>query len=50
MLHHLDETATAELVQNALEQVYSAGKTLTRDVGGNSGTKAFAQAVIAALA
>ncbi len=50
MLHHLDETATAELVQKALEQVYTEGKTLTRDVGGSSGTQAFAQAVISALA
>jgi isocitrate dehydrogenase (NAD+) len=49
MLHHLDETATAELVQKALEQVYTEGKTLTRDVGGNSGTQAFAQSIIAAL-
>ncbi len=50
MLHHLDEAATADLVQNALERVYAEGKTLTRDVGGTSGTQAFAQAVIAALA
>lgn len=49
MLHHIDEAATAELVQKALEKVYSEGKTLTKDVGGSSGTKAFAQAVVAAL-
>ncbi len=49
MLHHLAETATAERVQTALEHVYTQGKTLTRDVGGTSGTRAFADAVIAAL-
>jgi isocitrate dehydrogenase (NAD+) len=49
MLHHIEEKATAELVQKALESVYSEGKTLTKDVGGTSGTKAFAAAVIAAL-
>jgi len=49
MLEHIDESATAQLVQKALEQVYREGKTLTRDVGGNSGTKAFADAVIAEL-
>ena len=49
MLRHLDESETAETVQTALEQVYTAGKTLTRDVGGTSGTKAFADAVIAAM-
>jgi isocitrate dehydrogenase (NAD+) len=49
MLHHLGESATAEKVQAALEKVYAEGKTLTRDVGGTSGTRAFAAAVIAAL-
>ncbi|QHN02519.1 NAD-dependent isocitrate dehydrogenase [Granulicella sp. WH15] len=49
MLHHIDEPATAEKVQTALETVYAEGKTLTKDVGGNSGTKAFADAVIAAI-
>jgi isocitrate dehydrogenase (NAD+) len=49
MLWHIDEPETAELVQKALEQVYSEGKALTRDVGGTTGTKAFAGAVIAAM-
>lgn len=49
MLHHLNETETANKVQAALEKVYAEGKTLTRDVGGSAGTKAFGQAVIAAL-
>jgi isocitrate dehydrogenase (NAD+) len=49
MLHHIHETETAEKVQTALEKVYSEGKVLTRDVGGTSGTTAFADAVMAAL-
>ena len=49
MLHHIGESATAEKIQTALEKVYAEGKTLTRDVGGTSGTRAFADAVIAAL-
>jgi isocitrate dehydrogenase (NAD+) len=49
MLRHIDEGATADLIQKALETVYAEGKTLTKDVGGTSGTKAFADAVVAAL-
>src|ERR1700723_285376 len=49
MLHHINEPATAERVQAGLEQVYREGKTLTKDVGGTSGTKAFADAVVAAM-
>ena len=49
MLHHIDEPNTAARIQTALEAVYTEGKTLTRDVGGNSGTRAFSEAVIAAL-
>jgi isocitrate dehydrogenase (NAD+) len=49
MLYHLDEPEAAAKVQAALETVYAEGKTLTGDVGGTSGTKAFAAAVIAAL-
>ncbi len=49
MLHHIDEPATAACVQAALEHVYTEGKSLTRDVGGSSGTRAFTEAVLAAL-
>jgi isocitrate dehydrogenase (NAD+) len=49
MLHHIDETQTALNVQAAIEKVYAEGTTLTGDVGGKAGTKAFAEAVIAAL-
>jgi isocitrate dehydrogenase (NAD+) len=36
-------------VQSALEKVYIGKKSLTRDVGGTSGTKAFTAAILAAL-
>jgi isocitrate dehydrogenase (NAD+) len=49
MLHHINEPETAERVQAGLEQVYREGKTLTRDVGGTSGTEAFAEAVLQAM-
>src|SRR6201985_534812 len=49
MLRHINEGATAERVQAGIEQVYREGKTLTRDVGGTSGTKAFADAVLQAM-
>ena len=50
MLRHIDESAAADRIQKALETVYSAKTALTRDVGGKSSTRAFADAVIAALA
>ncbi len=49
MLEHLDAKATAARVRKGLEAVYAEGKTLTRDVGGSSGTRAFAEAVLAAM-
>jgi isocitrate dehydrogenase (NAD+) len=49
MLRYIDEDKAADEVQKAMEHVYSEKKTLTRDVGGTAGTKAFADAVIAAL-
>jgi isocitrate dehydrogenase (NAD+) len=49
MLRYIDEVETADRVQAALEKVYIEKKTLTRDVGGASGTKGFTAAVLAAL-
>jgi isocitrate dehydrogenase (NAD+) len=49
MLHHMNETDAANRLQTAIETVYTERKTLTRDVGGNAGTRAFAEAMIAAL-
>jgi isocitrate dehydrogenase (NAD+) len=49
MLRYIEEAETADRVQAALEKVYIEKKTLTRDVGGTSGTKGFTAAVLAAL-
>jgi len=49
MLHHINEPEAANKVQAAVEKVYAEGKSTTRDVGGSVGTKAFTEAVIAAL-
>jgi isocitrate dehydrogenase (NAD+) len=49
MLHHLDETEAANNIHSAIVKIYAAGQSLTRDVGGSAGTKAFAEAIIAAL-
>jgi isocitrate dehydrogenase (NAD+) len=49
MLRYIDEAETADRVQAALEKVYIEKKTLTRDVGGTSGTKGFTEAVLDAL-
>jgi isocitrate dehydrogenase (NAD+) len=49
MLRHINERAAANRIQAAMEAVYTDKKTLTRDVGGSSGTRAFGDAVIAAL-
>ncbi|MBW4037299.1 MAG: isocitrate/isopropylmalate dehydrogenase family protein [Acidobacteria bacterium] len=49
MLDHIDEAQTATNIRTALDRVYTEGKTLTRDVGGTAGTRAFSEAVIAAL-
>jgi isocitrate dehydrogenase (NAD+) len=46
MLRHIDEEKAADKIQTALEKTYAAKKTLTRDVGGKAGTRAFADAVI----
>jgi isocitrate dehydrogenase (NAD+) len=50
MLAHLGELEAAARLQQAILQVYSEGRLLTRDVGGAAGTKEFTGAVIAAMA
>jgi isocitrate dehydrogenase (NAD+) len=49
MLDHLGERSAARRIELALERVYREGKHLTRDVGGQCGTKEFTDAVIAAI-
>jgi isocitrate dehydrogenase (NAD+) len=50
MLRHLGETEAAERVESALRSVIAEGRTLTRDLGGDAGTQAFAGAVAARVA
>jgi len=49
MLRHLGEQAAAERVETALREVIAEGKHVTYDLGGNAGTRAFADAIIERL-
>ena len=45
MLRHLGETAAADVVESAVREIIAEGKTVPRDLGGETGTQAFAAAV-----
>jgi len=45
-VRHLGEQAASTQIRNALERVYRHPEKLTRDIGGQSGTSEFADAVI----
>ncbi len=47
MLRHLGELAAADAVEAAVRQVVADGTTVTYDLGGTAGTRAFAEAVAA---
>ena len=49
MLLHLGEFEAADKISRALEHVYRNREKLTRDVGGQAGTSAFADSVIEAI-
>ena len=49
MLRHLGLEQPAARLDEAISDVYRAGRTLTRDQGGEAGTETFADAVIDAL-
>ena len=49
MLRHIGEREAADRVHDALEHVYTKKERLTRDVGGETSTSEFADAVIAAM-
>jgi len=49
MLRHLGENEAADHVKAAIDRVYRARKTLTRDVGGTASTSQFVEAVIEAI-
>jgi isocitrate dehydrogenase (NAD+) len=50
MLRHLNYPAHADRVEQALRDVIAEGRTLTYDLGGTAGTRAFADAIIERLA
>ena len=49
MLGHIGEPEAAQRLRGALRSVYTEGKSLTRDAGGEAGTTEFADAVVAAI-
>ncbi|MBM4359682.1 MAG: isocitrate/isopropylmalate dehydrogenase family protein [Deltaproteobacteria bacterium] len=41
LLHHVGETSAAEAIERAILRVYEQRKVVTRDIGGQAGTKEF---------
>jgi isocitrate dehydrogenase (NAD+) len=50
MLRHLGQPAAADRVERALRDVIAEGRTVTYDLGGSAGTRAFADEIVARLA
>ncbi|MDQ3635116.1 MAG: isocitrate/isopropylmalate family dehydrogenase, partial [Acidobacteriota bacterium] len=46
MLRHIDETDAADLMENAMMDVFKEGEIRTRDLGGTASTADFASAII----
>ncbi|MEG3126148.1 isocitrate/isopropylmalate family dehydrogenase [Sphingomonas sp. GB1N7] len=49
MLDYVEQETVATRLRNAIDAVYAAGQVLTRDMGGDAGTSAFCDAVLAAM-
>jgi isocitrate dehydrogenase (NAD+) len=49
MLRHLGERDAAQKIESAMLHVFKEGKTRTRDIGGQSNTTEFADAIIAGM-
>ncbi len=49
MLKHIGENDAAKMIENSLYKVIKEGKVLTTDLGGNSSTSEFTDAVIAGM-
>lgn len=49
MLRHLDERDAAERIEKAMLKVFEEGRVRTRDIGGESKTMEFAEAIISAF-
>jgi isocitrate dehydrogenase (NAD+) len=50
LLDHIGDDARATRIRTAIEATLREGRTVTRDVGGEAGTDAYTDAVIARLA
>jgi isocitrate dehydrogenase (NAD+) len=49
MLEHIGDQKSADTITRAMESVFTEGKSLTYDLGGSTGTREFAQAVVARM-
>ncbi|MEA3156233.1 MAG: isocitrate dehydrogenase [Betaproteobacteria bacterium] len=49
MLRHLEESQAADRIEAALTAVLAEKRVITRDLGGNAGTRAFTQAIVEKL-
>ena len=49
MLRHLGEKSAAQAIEDALVAVAASGNYLTFDLGGSTGTKEFANALVAEM-
>jgi len=49
MLRHIGEITAADRIDTALTQVLAEKKHITRDLGGDAGTKRFTEAIISKL-
>jgi isocitrate dehydrogenase (NAD+) len=49
MLRYMGESQAADRIEAALTAVLAEKRTVTRDLGGNAGTRAFAQAIVEKL-
>jgi isocitrate dehydrogenase (NAD+) len=49
MLRHMGELDAGQRVESALRAVIAEGRTLTQDLGGTAGTRAFADAIVSRL-
>jgi isocitrate dehydrogenase (NAD+) len=49
MLRYIGESTAADRIEAALTAVLAEGRTITRDLGGTAGTRAFADAIVTKL-
>ncbi len=49
MLNHIEERQAAEKIETAMLEIFADGKIRTRDIGGDSSTNEFADAIISTM-